>query len=227
MSQFKEAYEKFLTHHKSLRKGERLRRLIQGHGHAEMAFLKYVWWPLYQGFMYLHPEYEVADYKKGSRFLDFAFIHPLFRIAIEIHGFSPHERDVSRYEFTVESRRQTFLTGMGWIIIHFSYDDIIDQPELCQQLLQLVMGRYLGSLHNHPKQPLIHYDDREILRYYIHKARAVPPKEIAEQFQITPRTARTALQRLLHKGYLQACNPEHQRVRAYIIKEDIPLSSLL
>jgi len=54
---FADAYQAFLEYHLARRSGERLRRLREGHGHAEKAFLELVWWPAFRTFRGLHPEY--------------------------------------------------------------------------------------------------------------------------------------------------------------------------
>ncbi|MFA9556705.1 hypothetical protein ACERII_05340 [Evansella sp. AB-rgal1] len=51
---FEEEYQAFLSIHMAARTGERLRRLKEGHNHAEMLFLKQVWWPLFYHFQNLH-----------------------------------------------------------------------------------------------------------------------------------------------------------------------------
>jgi very-short-patch-repair endonuclease len=58
--------------------------------------LQNVWWPLFDNFDDLHPEYEVYDWNRKSQFL--------------WPGYSLN--------------RDTFLSGLGWRIIHFSFDDV-------------------------------------------------------------------------------------------------------
>lgn len=41
------------------------------------------WRPSFQTFDHLHPEYEVFDYKDGYRYIDFTYILPYVRLAIE------------------------------------------------------------------------------------------------------------------------------------------------
>lgn len=47
---YEEEYHTFMNDHLQARTGERLRRLQEGHKHAEMLFLKHVWWPLFSIF---------------------------------------------------------------------------------------------------------------------------------------------------------------------------------
>lgn len=67
---FETAYANFINLHMKKRRGERLRRLIEGHGHGEKMVLKKIWWPAIRNFDNLHPEYEVNDFKDGHRYLD-------------------------------------------------------------------------------------------------------------------------------------------------------------
>ena len=90
--EFEKAHQSFICVHKQARTGERLRRLEEGHGQAEMMFLKQVWWPVFHHFDNLHPEYEVNDFKDGNRYLDFAYIRPAIRICFEIDGYGTHQR---------------------------------------------------------------------------------------------------------------------------------------
>ncbi|WP_261303298.1 hypothetical protein [Paenibacillus andongensis] len=71
---FDASYEKFMHLQMKTRSGESLRRLQEGHGHAEKLFLEQVWWPAVGRFDFLHAEYQVSDFKDGDRYLDFAFI---------------------------------------------------------------------------------------------------------------------------------------------------------
>lgn len=65
-----------------LRKGESLRRLQEGHTHAEQHMLRNVWWPAFGTFASLHPEYEVKDFRSRyaarsfmAAYLDHETIH--------------------------------------------------------------------------------------------------------------------------------------------------------
>jgi very-short-patch-repair endonuclease len=149
---YEEEYEKFVHYHLKQRKGERLRRLKEGHGYAEKLFAERVCWPAFGQFRELHPEYEVFDFKDGHRYLDYAFIRPHLRLAIEIDGYGPHWRNQSRWQFSDQWQRQNHLIIDGWLVLRFTYDDICDKPRLCQQILQQFMGAMLGE-DNSVEQP--------------------------------------------------------------------------
>ena len=81
--------------------------------------LKNIWWPLFGNFNNLHPEYEVIDYMRRSRFLDYAYIPNFVLIGLEGDGYEFHGRNLTREQFSYERNRDTFLTGLGWRLIHF------------------------------------------------------------------------------------------------------------
>ncbi|WP_326075629.1 hypothetical protein [Paenibacillus alba] len=95
-----QAVDSFLSGHLARRSGERYRRLKEGHGHAEKTFLLHVWWPAFGNFKDLHPEYEVKDFRDGLRFLDFAYLRPPLKLAIEIDGYAAHSSQMSRTQFS-------------------------------------------------------------------------------------------------------------------------------
>lgn len=185
---FTEAHEAFLTRHLSARKG--LRRLQEGHGISEKLFLEQVWWPAFGNFHHLHPEYEVFDFKDGSRFLDFAFIRPMFQLAIEIDGYGTHGRNLSRWQFSDQLLRQNHLVIDGWRVLRFAYDDVNERPRLCQQLLQQMLGRWLGD-----DRAVSGADpaEREVARLAMRLCRPLTPGDVSKHLHIDVRVARGLL----------------------------------
>ena len=152
---FEEEYQSFMDSHLQARTGERLRRLQEGHNHVEMLFLKQVWWPSFNHFQYLHPEYEVNDFKDGNRYLDFAYIRPAIKICFEIDGYGPHLRNITRWQFSDSLERQNQLVIDGWTVIRFSYDQVKEKPRRCQQIVQQVMAVGWGMNWTRPLCPLL------------------------------------------------------------------------
>ncbi|WP_321166669.1 hypothetical protein [Paenibacillus sp. Soil787] len=148
---FELAHQSFIEKHHARRSGERKGRLIRGHNYAEKMLLQQVWWPIFGNFDNLHPEYEIYDWNRKSQFLDFAFLTPFGRFGIECDGYQSHIKDMDREKFSYALNRDTFLTGMGWTMIHFSFDDIQSRPEVCRMLLQLVIGHISSAIY----QPLL------------------------------------------------------------------------
>lgn len=208
---FEEKYETFLKTHMQLREGERLRRLQEGHNHAEMLFLKQVWWPLFSHFNYLHPEYEVDDFKDGKRYLDFAYIRPGVRICIEIDGYGPHLKNSSRWQFSDSLERQNQLVIDGWTVLRFSYDQVKEKPRRCQQFVQQLMGQWLGDELTQTSLSIV---EKEVLRLAIRKGEAIFPKEVASNLNFGDKKARKVLAQLVAKKMLIPASG-NKRVRSY------------
>ncbi|MBP2243072.1 hypothetical protein J2Z40_003660 [Cytobacillus eiseniae] len=208
---FEEEYEAFLNAHLQARAGERLRRLQEGHNQAEMLFLKQVWWPLFYQFNYLHPEYEVDDFKDGKRYLDFAYIRPAIRICFEIDGYGPHLKSISRWQFSDSLERQNQLVIDGWTVIRFSYDQVNEKPRRCQQIVQQVIGQSLGDELD---QTSLSFVEKEVLRLAIRNGEAISPIEVERDLKLSDKTVKKALSQLVDKKLLIPASGM-KRVRSY------------
>jgi len=197
---FEEVHPLFISHHLAKRSGERKGRLDRGHGHGEVMFLKNVWWPLKGHFEDLHPEYEVLDWRGRSYFADFVFSPKTWKLLIEVKGFGEHVTNMDRQKYCNELNRETFLSGLGFHIISFAYDDVAYRAELCVYLLGIVLSRYESSIS---KVKRINFADHEILRYTVCLARPIRPIDVSDHFTIDHRTAVLHLKRLCQKGWLK------------------------
>ncbi|WP_019153026.1 hypothetical protein [Robertmurraya massiliosenegalensis] len=196
---FEEEYQSFLNAHLQVRNGERLRRLQEGHKQAEMLFLKQIWWPIFYHFKYLHPEYEVDDFKDGKRYLDFAYIRPGIRICFEVDGYGPHLKNISRWQFSDNLDRQNQLVIDGWTVIRFSYDQVKDEPRRCQRIVQQVIGQWLGDEID---QTSLSFVEKEVLRFAIRKGEAISPREVEKYLSQSDKTVRKILSQLVDKNML-------------------------
>ncbi|WP_236035194.1 DNA-binding response regulator [Alkalihalobacterium elongatum] len=203
--------------HSQARTGERLRRLQEGHKHAEMLFLKEVWWPLFHHFRYLYPEYEVNDFKDGTRYLDFAYIRPVIRICFEIDGYGPHLKNISRWQFSDSLERQNQLVIDGWTVIRFSYDQVNEKPRRCQQIVQQVIGRWLGDELDLTTLSLV---EKEVLRLAIRKGEAISPIEVEKYLKLSDKTVKKVLSQLVDKKMLIPASGV-VRVRSYRLGEQV------
>lgn len=200
---FNQAHRTFMEKHLAGRMGERRGRLQRGHQYAEKLLLQNVWWPLFGTFEHLHPEYEVYDWNRKSQFLDFAFLPPYGRFGIECDGFQSHVKDMDREKFSYALNRDTFLTGMGWKMLHFSFDDIQSRPEVCRMLLNLAVGPYLLMAPSGSPAGSASPLEKEVLRLAWHLGGSVRPRDVAVHDSVSFRTARNRLNRLVHKGWLR------------------------
>jgi hypothetical protein len=212
---FEQAHQTFFEQHSNLRSGERKGRLLRGHQYAEKLLLKNVWWPLFGTFDHLHPEYEVYDWNRKSQFLDLAFLPPFGRFGIECDGYQSHVKDIDREKFNYALNRDTFLTGMGWKMIHFSFDDVQQRPEVCRMLLQLVIGPYLMRA---PSVHLVVPAEKEELRLAWTLGKPIRPIDVSGYFEVNFRTARKWLHSLVGKGFLQPVD-RGGGIRYYELKE--------
>ncbi|MFC5652352.1 hypothetical protein ACFPYJ_25210 [Paenibacillus solisilvae] len=215
MSHFEVKHAAFIEEHMVRRTGERKGRLQRGHQYAEKLLLQHVWWPLFGNFDHLHPEYEIYDWNRKSQFLDFAFIAPFGRYGIECDGFQSHVKDMDREKFSYSLNRDTFLTGLGWKMIHFSFDDVQNRPEVCRMLLQMVIGPYL--LRQEHTLPAVKME-KELIHLAFRLGRPVRPKDLQDEWGIDFRTARKHLVSLTAKGWLRPIS-KGRRVRYYELSE--------
>lgn len=214
---FEKEYETFLHAHLKVRSGERLRRLQEGHNQAEKIFLRKVWWPLFYQFHWLHPEYEVSDFKDGTRYLDFAYIRPGIRICFEIDGYGPHLKKISRWQFSDSLERQNQLVIDGWTVIRFSYDQVNEQPRRCQQVVQQVIGRWVGDELD---QTSLSYFEKEVLRFAVRKGEAIMPAEIEEYLNLSAKTVKKLLSQLTEKKKLIPASGT-KRIRSYRLGDQV------
>lgn len=208
---FEIAHQIWIQQQAEQRSGESLRRLREGHGHAEKLFLRNVWWPSFGHFHHLFAEYGVTDFKDGMRYLDFAYIVSCIMLAIEIDGFSAHSRDLNRWQFSDQLRRQNDLVIDGWRILRFSYDDVQHHPKLCQLKIQQFMGRWTG--HEQTVAELT-WIEKEVVRFAIRKAKPVTPNELCAHLNVESKYARKLLRSLVEKKWLKARSGD-KRIRSY------------
>jgi len=207
-------YKPWLAEQIAACRGERRRRLEEGHSHAEKLFLQNVWWPAVGSLEHLHAEYEVSDYRDGSRFLDYAYVRPHVRIAIEIDGFGPHARDADRRSFSDGLHRQNQLVLDDWKVFRFAYDDVKSRPRQCQQTIQQIMGRWGAPAASiMPEIPLL---QREILRIAVRSGRPFTPADVSRWMRISRGYARKRLRQLCERG-LVVPSSGNDRIRSYAL----------
>lgn len=190
--------------------GERRRRL-QEHGYLEKKLLQHVWWPAVGTFEHLHAEYEVADFKDGVRFLDFAYVRMPHRICLEADGFGPHARHIDRHKFSDDLTRQNHLVIDDWRVLRFSADDIEHHPRKCQQIILSALGKLYGGGNPFSELSVM---KREVLRYASYSPNPVKPSEVRDLLGVGVKTARKLLKELAAGGYLEPATGTH-RLRSY------------
>lgn len=196
---FEKAHGVFIHYHLRSRNGERRSRLERGHREAETLFCQHVWWPLRGNFRDLHPEFEVLDWMGVPYFCDFAFITSHLKLIIQIKGFGPYASGMDTQQYGYELNRETFLSAMGYQVVSFAYDDVVNRPELCVTLLGLVISRYHADSSS-VSVPTV--TEREIIRYGCMLARPLRPIDVKTHLRLNHRTALRFLHSLCDKGLL-------------------------
>ncbi|MGO4109149.1 DNA-binding response regulator [Paenibacillus sp. YAF4_2] len=210
-------HQKWYEKHLKLRKGKAKERLQHGHAHAEILFLQNVWYPAFRSFDHLHPEYEVSDFRDGTRFLDFAYIKYPLKLNIEIDGYGPHFSQASRTQFSDERIRQNHLVIDGWRILRFSYDDVTERPRMCEQIVQQFMSTWLDQHYTQrPSEAII---QQEVLRLALRSPQPIRPSDVSNYLNIHIETARRILRNLTQQNKLIPNGSGTLRVHSYVVNK--------
>ncbi|MUT66887.1 DUF559 domain-containing protein [Paenibacillus sp. NEAU-GSW1] len=203
-----------MTEQMKQRSGEALRRLKEGHAHAEKRFLEKVWWPAIGHFNHLHAEYEIYDFRNGARYIDFAYVRPPYKVGIEIDGYGAHSRDIDRRKFADDRFRQNELVLDGWQVLRFSYDAIEDQSKRCQQHIQQILGKLSGKSSELLKDLDLSMRHREMIRIAIRAPQPITPAEAAAKLRCSDKQARVILKALTDQNLLIPASGA-KRIRSY------------
>ncbi|MBN2982196.1 MULTISPECIES: DNA-binding response regulator [Cohnella] len=184
-------------------RGERKRRLLEEHGFAE-KMLAYVWWQAVGNLTHFHPEYEIVDLRGGIRFADYAYLpSPVFGLLLEVDGFGPHWRDISRWKYDDNEERQNLLLIDEWKLLRFSYDGVMEKTARCKQTILMALARW-GRPVGGEKVKLNVYE-----RAVLHYSRSIggekfTTSQIAKAFDVTRKTIAPHLESLVEKNKLTA-----------------------
>ncbi|WDL98058.1 helix-turn-helix domain-containing protein [Alicyclobacillus sp. ALC3] len=212
---FREEYLVWLRDEQRDRTGLGAGRLMDGLGHAEMMFVEHVWWPVFGHFRDLHAEYEVYDFKDTHRFIDFAYIRPTFRVAVEIDGMETHVRDVTQQEFIDHLQRQNDLVIDDWRVIRFAYEQVRQQPRSCQKTLTQLIAHLSSEVEDGMVGlPLI---DRVVLRNARIQGGTVTAEALRAQMNVPARTLSRHLKHLEELGWVERVSGT-ERGRVYRVK---------
>jgi hypothetical protein len=214
--EFEKAYMAWMANQGKMSKGERKRRLMELSNYAEKMFVLRVWWPSFGHFEGLHAEFEIRDFKDGWRYLDFAYISEGLRICIEIDSYGTHWRDVNRAQFADHLMRQNHLVIDGWLVLRFSYDDIMEKPRHCQQIIQQLLGKWGGKSSFNPValSPI----EKTIYNWGCARTEPLTPSNTASSLGIHRKTAAKYLQLLVEKELMQPFQTSSSRVVRYKVK---------
>ncbi|RTE03060.1 transcriptional regulator [Paenibacillus whitsoniae] len=222
MIKFEQAFEAYMNEHiQAETNGRRKERLERGLGHAEMVFLKTVWYPIVGHFQDLHPEWEVRDFANGYRYIDFAYMPSAARGAIEIQGYGSHARDLELWWFKDLCLRHCHLTLDGWSVLPIAYPSIIEVPKQCQQLVLALIGKFVST----SVPASLTWLEAEAVRYGRRTIRPFTAAELSAHLRISCRHARHVPYQLYIKQLLSVASGT-VRARTYQIVHE-PTSSAM
>lgn len=197
---FEQAHQAWLEQHIRSCTGERRNRLERGHGHGERLFLMRIWYALVGNFDYLHPEYEVRDWRGNPYYLDLVWICGKLKLVIEIKGYGPHVQRTDRIRYRRELNREIYLQVMGYRVIVVPYDELEDNPEMILGFFRALLSPLMTLADKKEEYSLI---EREILRLAMRWDGPIRPIDVVKETGISRKTVVKYMKLLSDRGRLR------------------------
>jgi helix-turn-helix protein len=105
----------------------------------------------------------------------------------------------------------------GWTVIRFSYDQVKEQPRRCQQIVQQVIGRWMGDELD---QTPLSFVEKEVLRLAVRKGEAISPTEVEKYLKLSDKTVKKVFSQLVDKRMLIPASGI-KRIRSYRLGEHV------
>ena len=83
----------------------------------------------------------VFQLRVGRYEIDFAY--PELMIAIEVDGYGPH---ASRRAFQSDRDRQNVLVGRGWMVLRFTWADVVRRPDHVARVIRSAIGQRQSAI---------------------------------------------------------------------------------
>lgn len=142
------------------------------------------------------------------------------KLVIEVKGFGPHVKDMDRQKYCNELNRETFLTPMGYRVISFAYDDVSQRPELCMNLLRMLLSRFEAS--NLPVKVSL-LAERETILLACSLVRPLRVVDVSRHVGIDRRTAFKTLRSLCDRGLFSPVTVPNGK---YVVKYEMRPTAL-
>jgi DNA-binding MarR family transcriptional regulator len=102
-------------------------------------------------------------------------------------------------------------------VIRFSYDQVNEKPRKCQQIVQQVIGRWLGDELDLTSLVFV---EKEVLRLAIRKGEPISPTEVEKYLKLSDKTVKKVLSQLVEKKMLIPASGI-RRVRSYRLGDQV------
>lgn len=199
---FEVEHEKWMKWHLNRRRGERRDALVRGHGYGNRLFVEKIWWVLAGSFDGLHPEFEVADWRGRSFFVDFMWIAGGDRFAFEVMDYGSHGKDRTKYR--MDLNRGLFLQSQQCFLISISLDEIKENPLFVQSILRNMLTSYLAMDVKRSSYVDGHYVkiEKQLIQYAIRNNRIIRPAKATKELDLHKQTIIRYCRELTRKGKL-------------------------
>jgi predicted HTH transcriptional regulator len=133
------------------------------------------------------------------------------------NGYGPHLKNISRWQFSDSLERQNQLVIDRWTVIRFSFDQVKENPRRCQQVVQQVIGRWLGDELD---ETSLSFLEKEVLRLVIRKGEDISPTEVGKYLKLSDKTVRKVISQLVEKKMLIPASGT-KRIRSYRVGDQV------
>lgn len=189
--------------HLRRRKGERFDALKRGHGFGNQLFAERIWWSVVGHFHWLHPEYEVTDWRGSSYFVDFMWSIGSTRIVFEIMDFGSHRTDRTKYRRDLN--RGLFLQAQDYMVFNVSLDELKENPTFVLLSVRNILVPFLTVVDGRGtiERPFSKIE-RDLMRAAIRRNRIIRPTEAAKELELHNMTVIKHCRILVEKGKFRA-----------------------
>lgn len=184
---------------------ERRNRMRDRYGEAEAAFVRDVWFPLFESLEELSPQAVVIDAEGDHRVLDFVWVWGELMLNVEIDHGEPR----GRLSHIQERRRDLNLQAAGWHIVRFAEDDVLRRPERCRRMLEAWINRWVGV-----GRRVRDARQDDVLRFAMASGGTVRFRDVVHYLKVSDKTALAILRGLVDQGML-AADGGRKRVHKY------------
>lgn len=178
-----------------------------------------------ENFDNLNSYFEMCDSTKGSSSLDYAFLIGNVVLNVDCDGIDSHAKEINRTKFVDHLVRQNHLILDGWKVHRYSYDDAMESPRMCRQILMQFMERWVsGNKANQVAK--LSAEERDILCLALRRGYIVRAKDVSQLLAVDNQKARKLLHNLCTKKMLSSSGEGNDLVFSYKLNKNVTAADL-